>query len=73
MNMASIPVQQVSTSCIIPIALPHFFHISSLQEKGVEKSRHFRAAVHFVTAVGYVDVLLLAPWPHWELGHTLDG
>lgn len=32
------------------------------EEKGVEKSRHFRAAVFFVTAVGYVDVLLLI-WP----------
>ena len=53
--------------------------MSALQEKGVEKSRHFRAAVHFVTAVGYVDVLLLAPWDLEHsgtvesMGHTLDG
>ena len=52
----------ITRSCIIPIALPY-----SIQEKGVEKSRHFRAAVFFVTAVGYVDVLLLATWDLGDL------
>lgn len=67
--LATVEIGHWFIGCILyPVAVrllqAGFLHATKTraEEKGLDPTRHFRAAVFFVTAVGYVDVLLLI-WP----------